>query len=200
MLRRTILGLTVLGLGAGMVASARIAAARSDGPSASGAGADSAHPFVFQAIEGGDLPLSRFSGRPVMVVNTASRCGFTDQYEALQAVWQRYRDRGLVVLAVPSDDFGRQELATEQAVQHFCEVTFGIDFPMAAITRVKGRDAHPFYRWALAQGGQADAPRWNFHKYLLDRDGRYVRAFPTTMRPDHPDVIAAIEVLLGGEA
>ncbi|TVQ52360.1 MAG: glutathione peroxidase [Rhodobacteraceae bacterium] len=152
----------------------------------------SAHAFSFENIDGGPLNLSDFAGRPMLVVNTASRCGFTPQYDQLQAVWSRFRDRGLVVLGVPSNDF-RQELASEAAVRDFCETNFGIDFPMTTITRVTGRDAHPFYAWIGEALGQ---PRWNFHKYLVDGDGRPVAAFPTGTRPDAPEVIAAIEKLL----
>lgn len=156
-----------------------------------------AHRFGFTAIEGGELPLVDYRGRVVMVVNTASQCGFTPQYEAMQSVWERYRDDGLVVLAVPSDDFN-QELASDGAVKDFCETTFGIDFPMTTITAVTGEGAHPFYAWAREELGAMAAPRWNFHKYLIDRQGRLVRAFSTVTAPDAPRVIAEIERLLAG--
>lgn len=159
------------------------------------AAATSAHDFEFDDIdETGRLRLADYAGRPVLVVNTASRCGYTYQYDALQALYDRYRDRGLVVLGVPSDDFN-QELATAAEVKDFCAVNFAIDFPMTAITPVSGTGAHPFYRWAADQAG---APRWNFHKYLVAPDGRLVAAFPTRTEPDAPEVTEAIEALLGG--
>ena len=157
---------------------------------------ESAHDFVFESIDGGPLPLSQFAGRPVMVVNTASRCGFTYQYDGLMQVWTRYRDRGLVVLGVPSDDFGGQELATEAEVKDFCETNFAVDFPMTTITHVTGRAAHPFYVWAREQLGADAAPRWNFHKYVLDGQGRRVGAFGTGAEPTSPAVLETIEKLL----
>jgi glutathione peroxidase len=164
-------------------------------PLAARAGATTAHDFAFENIdETGRLRLADYAGRPVLVVNTASRCGFTYQYDALQALYDRYRDRGLVVLGVPSDDFN-QELATEAEVKDFCAVNFSIDFPMTAITPVAGAGAHPFYRWAAEEAG---APGWNFHKYLVAPDGRLVAAFPTRTEPDAPEVTQAIEALLGG--
>ena len=156
----------------------------------------SAHDFAFTDIDGAPLPLSRFAGQPVLVVNTASRCAFTHQYDALQALYDRYRDRGLIVLGVPSDDIGGQELATEAEVKTFCEVNFAIDFPMTEITRVRGRGRHPFYAWAEDELGSAEAPRWNFHKYLVGGDGGLIRAFGTSTAPDAPSVLSAIESVL----
>ena len=157
--------------------------------------AASAHDFAFDDIdETGRISLGDYAGRPVLVVNTASRCGYTYQYEALQALYDRFRDRGLVVLGVPSDDFN-QELASAAEVKDFCAVNFAIDFPMTAITPVTGSAAHPFYRWAAERAGP---PGWNFHKYLVGPDGRLVAAFPTKTEPDAPEVTRAIEALLGG--
>jgi glutathione peroxidase len=153
---------------------------------------ETAHAFAFESIDGGPLPLSRFAGQPVMVVNTASRCGFTYQYEGLVRVWNRYRDRGLVVLGVPSNDF-RQELSSAEAVKDFCETNFAVDFPMTTITHVTGAQAHPFYKWAKAQLGSDAAPRWNFHKYVVDGDGQLIGAFGTGTEPDAPEVIEMIE-------
>lgn len=158
--------------------------------------AGSAHDFAFTDIDGAPLPLSKFAGRPVMVVNTASRCAFTHQYDALQALYDRYRHRGLVVLGVPSDDFGGQELATEAEVKHFCEVNFAIDFPMTEITRVRGRGRHPFYAWAEDVLGARKTPGWNFHKYLVGPDGTLLEAFGTTTPPDVTAVINAVEAQL----
>ncbi len=157
-----------------------------------------AHAFGFTAIEGDPLPLERFAGKAVLVVNTASRCGFTRQYGDLQALWERFRDRGLVVLGVPSNDFGGQEPGSEAEIKEFCEVNFSVDFPMTEKVRVQGAQAHPFYRWAEATLGPGTAPRWNFHKYLVAPDGRLVAWFPTQTRPNAEAVIQAIEANLPG--
>ena len=129
-------------------------------------------------------------------MNTASRCGFTHQYADLQSAWERYRERGLVVLGVPSNDFGAQEPGTESEIKEFCEVNFNVDFPMASKVNVKGDAAHPFYRWAADELGVAAKPRWNFHKYLLDRDGRVVASFPSQVAPEDRRLVDSIEDLL----
>jgi len=185
-IRRAILGTLALGI----AASGLLAAAPMRAP----ADTASAHDFVLPGIAGGEVAMADYAGRPVLVVNTASRCGFTNQYEGLQTLWQRYRDRGLVVLGVPSDDFN-QELTSEAEVKAFCEANYAIDFPMTAITGVTGRNAHPFYAWLAGQSG---APRWNFHKYLIGPDGRVVESFSTGTGPTAPRVTAAVERLLAG--
>ena len=149
--------------------------------------------FTFASIDGGELALSDWAGRPVLVVNTASLCAFTPQYEGLQALYDRYREAGLVVLAVPSDSF-RQELASEAEVQDFCEMTFGLDLPMTEITDVAGRDAHPFYRWLAEEHGVA--PAWNFAKVLIGPDGAFVADWGPTVNPQAGDITGRIEALL----
>jgi glutathione peroxidase len=163
---------------------------------AAAATAGSAHDFTFTAIEGDPLPLSSFEGKVVLVVNTASLCGFTHQYADLQAIWERYRERGFVVLGVPSNDFGNQEPGTEDEIKTFCEVNFDIDFPMTTKVQVKGNDAHPFYKWAAGQVGPAGAPRWNFHKYLIGPERDLVNWFPTPTAPTSGKVSSAIEAQL----
>ena len=153
----------------------------------------SAHDFEFTGIDGEPLPLQRFAGKAVLVVNTASRCGFTHQYEGLQAVWSRYRERGLVVLGVPSNDFGGQEPGSEAEIKEFCEVNFSVDFPLTAKEHVRSERVHGFYRWAVATLGDEAAPRWNFHKFLVDPEGRLVGWFPTRAAPQSPQVLEAIE-------
>ena len=148
--------------------------------------------FTFPSIDGGTLDLASYRGNPVLVVNTASRCGFTDQYDGLQALYDRYRDRGLTVLGVPSNTF-RQELADAGAVKEFCEVNFAIDFPMTGLLDVRGPGAHPFYRWAASQGVE---PGWNFHKILIDGDGTIAASFGTQVRPLSTQVTGAVELLL----
>lgn len=149
--------------------------------------------FSFPSIDGGDLRLVDWAGRPVLVVNTASLCGFTYQYEGLQALQDRYADRGLVVLAVPSNDF-RQELASEEEVKDFCEVTFGLELPMTEITSVRGSGAHPFYAWLRDTHGFT--PRWNFNKVLIGPDGQFVEAFGSNVRPESAKLVRAIEAHL----
>ena len=156
----------------------------------------SAYDFSFTAIEGGPLPLSQYKGKVVLLVNTASQCGFTPQYTDLQAVWERYRDRGLVVLGVPSNDFGGQEPGSEAQIKQFCEVNFSVDFPLTAKEHVVGDDAHPFYRWAADKLGFVAKPRWNFHKYLIGPDGELADWFSTVTKPTAEKVTKAIEAQL----
>jgi glutathione peroxidase len=168
----------------------------SGGPAMAADPAASAYDFAFTSIEGQQLPLSDFKGKVVLLVNTASRCGFTPQYEGLQAVWERYRDQGLVVLGVPSNDFGGQEPGSEAEIKQFCEVNFAVDFPLTSKEHVVGEAAHPFYRWAAAQLGLTAKPRWNFHKYLIGPDGELVDWFATTTKPTASKVTKAIEAQL----
>lgn len=157
----------------------------------------SAFDFEFKGIDGQPLALSQFKGRPVIVVNTASACGFTPQYADLETLWRRYRGRGLVVLGVPSNDFGAQEPGSEAEIKGFCESTYEVDFPLTAKQAVIGGAAHPFYRWVVDEAGEAAAPRWNFHKYLVGPDGSLAGLWPSKVGPLDPEVIAAIEELLG---
>jgi glutathione peroxidase len=158
--------------------------------------ARNAHGFAFATIDGAPLPLAEFKGKAVLVVNTASECGYTPQYKDLEALWQLYRDRGLVVLGVPCNDFGAQEPGSEQEIKSFCEVNYGVDFPLAAKVHVTGAEAHPFYKWAAEVAGEAASPRWNFHKYLVAPDGELAAWFPTKMPPTAAEVTQAIEEAL----
>jgi glutathione peroxidase len=156
----------------------------------------SAHDFSFTSIDGKPLELSQFAGGPVLVVNTASQCGKTPQYQGLQTLWEQYRDRGFTVLGVPSNDFGSQEPGTEAEIKNFCESNYKVDFPMTSKNVVLGPDAHPFYRWVSDEGGEDAAPKWNFHKYLIDADGKLKGSFGSSTTPEDPDLIAAIEAEL----
>ena len=149
--------------------------------------------FQFDSIDGGTMSTSDWRGQPVLVVNTASQCGFTYQYEALQQLHETYRDKGLVVLAVPSDDFN-QELSDEAAVKDFCTVNFGLDVPMTTITKVRGDQAHPFFVWLNQTEGYR--PRWNFYKVLLDGEGAVVDTFASTTGPMSRKITKQIETLL----
>jgi glutathione peroxidase len=161
-------------------------------PSAAQTRSGSAHDHVFEGIQGGEIRLAEFRGRPFMVVNTASRCGFTRQYAGLQQLWSRYRERGLVVIGVPANDFAGQEPGSNEDILGFCSSTFGVTFPLAAKTVVIGPQAHPFYRWAAAER-PGETPRWNFHKYLIGRDGQIAAVFPASTEPTDPRVFTAIE-------
>jgi len=148
---------------------------------------------TFTSIDGGALSVESWRGRPVLVVNTASRCGFTGQYDGLQRLYERYRDRGLVVLAVPSNDF-RQELGTAQEVKEFCALNFALDLPMTDITQVRGPDAHPFYVAVAAETGFV--PSWNFNKILIGPDGTVVDTWRAAVEPDSPAIRDRVEALL----
>ena len=138
--------------------------------------------------------LCQYSGQVVLVVNTASFCGFTSQYEGLEALYARYKPKGLVVLGFPANDFGRQEPGNNQAIADFCENTFGVKFPMFSKTSVVGRDANPLYKQLAQKTGES--PQWNFHKYLIGRDGLTVRSYPSTLDPKNPSFLKDIERLL----
>ncbi len=163
------------------------------GPLSAIAAGPNAFHFSFEAIEGGPLPLSQYEGKALLIVNTASFCGFTRQYGELQGIWESHRDRGLIVIGVPSNDFGAQEPGSAEEIKTFCEVNFDIDFPLADKTKVKGPEAHPFYRWAKDRLGKRSAPSWNFHKYLIDREGNLVASFPPRVSPQSIKVLRAID-------
>ncbi len=156
--------------------------------------AASSTPFTFASIDGGTLTLDAWRGHPVLVVNTASLCAYTPQYTDLQALYDRYRDRGLVVLAVPSDDFN-QELGSAGEVKSFCTLTYDLTLPMTDITPVTGGRAHPFYRWVKATAGFA--PSWNFNKVLLAPDGTVAGTWGSGTRPTATAITGPIEALLG---
>jgi glutathione peroxidase len=138
--------------------------------------------------------LCQYAGKVVLVVNTASFCGFTGQYEGLEALNAKYLARGLVVLGFPSNDFGRQEPGSNQAIAEFCENTFGVKFPMFSKTSVVGNDAHPLYRQLAQRTGER--PQWNFHKYLIARDGQTVKSYGSRVEPKDPALLKDIEKFL----
>ncbi len=152
-----------------------------------------AYDFTFTGIDGKPMPLAQFKGRPMLVVNTASECGYTPQYEDLEALWKAYEGKGLVVIGVPSNDFGGQEPGTAEEIANFCKLNYGVSFPLADKTVVKGSGAHPFYVWAAGQAGDEGRPKWNFHKYLIGADGRFAGWFSTQAKPMGPKITAAVE-------
>jgi len=148
--------------------------------------------FSFARLDGGSLRLAEHAGKPILVVNTASQCGYTPQFTGLQQLWARYRDRGLLIIGVPSNDFGGQEPGGPAEINKTAHGEYGVNFPLAAKADVKGPAAHPFYKWAALER-PGDSPRWNFHKYLIGRDGHVAAVFSTQIEPTDARVIAAIE-------
>lgn len=156
-----------------------------------------AYGFSFQSLKGEPINLADFTGKPLLIVNTASLCGFTPQYAGLQELWTRFGERGLVVIGVPSNDFGRQEPGGAKDIEQTAYHQYGVSFPMAAKADVRGPNAHPFYKWAAAERPK-DLPRWNFHKYLIGRDGHVAEVFPERVEPTDTRVITAIARQLDG--
>ncbi|MFN3659196.1 MAG: glutathione peroxidase [Pseudolabrys sp.] len=159
-------------------------------------GGRTAYSFTFKALDGSPVLLSSYRGRPILVVNTASLCGYTPQYTGLQELWARYRDRGLMLIGVPSNDFGGQEPGGPADIDKTAH-GYHVTFPLTEKVAVKGPDAHPFYRWAALER-PLETPRWNFHKYLVARDGRLRTGFASAVVPTDPRVISAIEQELAG--
>jgi glutathione peroxidase len=158
--------------------------------------ANNAYDFAFRSIEGGELPVSKFRGKALLVVNVASQCGLTPQYTDLEALWTARKDQGLVVLGVPANDFGAQEPGSEDEIRNFCETRYRVDFPITAKEHVIGPEAHPLYRWVAQQLGEDAAPKWNFHKYLFGRDGTIAGTFGSRTTPDAPELASAIDAAL----
>ena len=164
------------------------------------AAATTAWDFTFKSIDGTAMPLSDFRGKVLLVVNTASFCGFTKQYKALQALHAKYEAQGFAVVGVPSNDFGDQEPNSTGEIKKFCEGIYGVTFPLTDKYVVSGDNAHPFYKWAREQVGWLNAPKWNFHKYLVGRDGRLVTSFFSMTEPDSERLTAAVEAELAKPA
>jgi glutathione peroxidase len=150
-----------------------------------------AYGFSFQSLKGEQINLSDYAGKPMLIVNTASLCGFTPQYAGLQELWTRFAERGLVVIGVPSNDFGGQEPGGAKEIAETAHHQYGVSFPIAAKADVRGPYAHPFYKWAATERPK-DLPRWNFHKYLVGRDGHIAEVFPERIEPTDTRVITAI--------
>lgn len=147
--------------------------------------------FSFTSLEGSNIKLADYAGKPIMVVNTASQCGYTPQFTGLQQLWAQFHERGLMIVAVPSNDFGGQEPGDASAIADTAQHQYGVKFPIAAKAVVKGAQAHPFYKWAAAERPN-QTPRWNFHKYLIGDDGYIAAAFPSDVEPTDTRVVTAI--------
>lgn len=155
-----------------------------------------AYQFAFNGLWSDRVPMTAFEGEVVMVVNTASRCGFTPQYEGLQQIYDEYHGQGFEIVGVPANNFMGQEPGSAEEIQEFCTLNYGVTFPMAAKTEVVGETRHPFYAWAEQQIGESAVPQWNFHKILIGRDGRIIAAFPTRTEPTAEEVRNAITAAL----
>jgi glutathione peroxidase len=162
-------------------------------PLAAGAACPSLLDHRYTSLQGKPVDLCEFAGRPILVVNTASKCGYTPQFEKLEGLHKRYRERGLVVLGFPSNDFN-QELATNQEIAEFCKLTYFVEFPMIGKGSVSGAGANAFYKQLAAAAGAA--PRWNFHKYLIAPDGRTVYSFDSRVEPDAREVMGRLLPML----
>ncbi len=157
-----------------------------------------AYDYDLEMLAGETLPLRRFEGKPILLINTASKCGFTPQYEGLQALWSHYQSRGLMVIGMPCNDFGNQEPGSAKDIEAFCAANYGVSFPMAAKLHVRGPQAHPLFDWLARQGGMLSRPRWNFYKYLIDRDGSLRTWFSSVTKPMSGRMRTAIDrVVLG---
>jgi glutathione peroxidase len=150
-----------------------------------------AYAFSFPGLAGGNIRLAEFAGHPLLIVNTASLCGFTPQYAGLQELWTEFHGRGLTIVGVPSNDFGGQEPGGATEIAETARHQYGVTFPIAAKAVVKGPDAHPFYKWA-AEARPKDVPRWNFHKYLIGHDGYIADVFPESVEPRDTRVKTAV--------
>ena len=151
--------------------------------------------FKINSVTGDQIDLKDFKGKPVLIVNTASYCGFTKQYNDMQELWEKYRDKGLIVLGIPSNSF-KQEKNSNSAVKEFCEVNFNINFPLTEITDVKGDNAHEIYKWAKANYGKSAVPKWNFYKILINREGKVEDTYASLTSPTSKKIIKKIESLL----
>ena len=149
--------------------------------------------FSFTSIDGGTLDFRSYEGKAVLVTNTASRCGFTNQYADLEKLHQTYKDVGLVVIAVPSNDFN-QELSSNSKVKEFCNVSFGLTLPMTEVTSIRGKHAHPFYRWLKREHNFQ--PKWNFYKVLLDKKGSFHASFNAFTKPNSPSLLKVVDEVL----
>ena len=155
-----------------------------------------AYDFNFNDLDGSNLNLSEYKGKVIIVINVASQCGFTKQYDDMQKIWEKYQTSGLIILGIPSNDFGQQEPGSSKEIKNFCESKFGITFPMTEKVTVKGLEAHPFYLWAKENYGKAAIPKWNFHKIIINRSGKIAETFSSITSPSSKRFINSIEKLI----
>ena len=152
--------------------------------------------FKINSIDGNEINLSAYKGKTILVVNVASKCGFTKQYDDLQKLYELYNEKDFIVLGIPSNQFGGQEPSSEKEIKDFCETNFNISFPMTSKYNVKGDDAHPIYIWANKTFGKSTVPKWNFHKILVNKEGKIVDTFASFTNPTSKKIIKKIEQIL----
>ena len=155
-----------------------------------------AYEFSFNDLDGSLLNLSDYKNKVIVIVNVASKCGFTNQYEDMQKTWKLYQDKGVVIIGIPSNDFGSQEPGNSEEIKNFCEAKYGISFPMTEKISVKGDNAHPFYLWAKKNHGSSAIPKWNFHKIIINKNGKVAETFSSITNPSSKRFIRTIEKLL----
>lgn len=152
-----------------------------------------AYEFNFNNIDGNLLKLSDYENKVIVVINVASQCGFTNQYSDMQKVWDVYKSKDVIILGVPSNDFGKQEPGNNKEIKNFCESKFGISFPMTEKVIVKGENAHPFYIWAKENHGKSAVPKWNFHKIIINKNGKVEETFSSIINPSSKKFLTALE-------
>lgn len=157
---------------------------------------DSFYDISIQSIEGDSLDLNQFKGKVVLVVNVASRCGYTPQYKGLEEMYQSYREKGLVILGVPSNDFMGQEPGTAEEIQSFCQLNYGVTFPLTEKIHVKGRNQHPLYQYLVNQSSFKGEISWNFNKIVLDKKGNVVKRFGSMVKPTSKQIVGVINQYL----
>ncbi len=161
--------------------------------------APSLYSFTYKDIDGKPATMERYKGKVVLIVNTASQCGFTPQYKGLQALYEKYKGKGLVIVGFPANDFGSQEPGSEKEIKTFCETNYKVTFPMASKVTVKGDEKTSLYKWLIEKSGRRDEIEWNFAKFVVGRDGKAVVRFSPKSTPESPEVVEAIEKALAAK-
>ena len=162
-------------------------------PNPDPAAATSIYDFKMKNIDGEDVPLSKYKGKVLLVVNVASQCGFTPQYAGLEALYKKYHDRGFEILGFPANNFGQQEPGTDPEIKQFCESKFGVTFPMFSKISVKGDDEHPLYKWLIASADRHEDIEWNFCKFLIDKNGHVIKRWASKTTPESPELTSALD-------
>ncbi len=153
----------------------------------------SLYDFEVNTIDGKSISMNQYKGNAILIVNVASKCGYTPQYEGLQKLYAHYKDKGLIVLGFPANNFRSQEPGTDDEIQEFCKATYGVTFPLFSKVSVKGTDMHPIYQWLLSNSDPAQNIEWNFNKFVITRSGKIQNRFSQKVKPDSPEMVAAIE-------
>ena len=152
-----------------------------------------AYDFTFRDLDGSPINLSEYKNKVIVMINVASQCGFTKQYDDMQNIWEKYQNKGIVMIGIPSNDFGNQEPGNNKEIKNFCEAKFGITFPMTEKVSVSGENAHPFYKWVKENHGKEAVPKWNFHKIIIGKDGKIADTFASIIRPTSKKFIKSVE-------